>query len=223
MRPPISFAEFLKLPADLQEELSTFENAYIKEDLSGSARKKAMTDLEKKLKRKDWFYAMSSDQRVWKRGRDEDEVIRKLVQDLGDDGMELYRMYGKKAGAISEAKKDRQPSPYEKHLAKKMSEWGIKSLDGLSPEALQRFYDECDKEYEGGEKVKVNMPEQKRSMFPEMNSVSRQGTLGYGDDRRVNEKSITADTFSRGQGNLYPEHLSPKWQPPTKERMKHIK
>ena len=29
-----------------------------------------------------------------------------MVQDLGDDGLELYRMMGKKAGAISEAKKD---------------------------------------------------------------------------------------------------------------------
>ena len=57
-------------------------------------------------------------------------------------------------------------------------------------------------------------------MFPEMNKVVRNG-LGYGDgDRAVGEKSKHGFVDA---GNLYPEHLTPKFIPPSKERQRYLK
>ena len=221
MRPPISFKEFLKLPEEVKESMGRFDNTCIREDLSGIARKKAMLDLEKRLKRKDWFYSYSSDQRVWKKGRDEDELIRKLVQNLGDDGMSLYKQYGKKAGAISEGKvkkKELKPaSEYEVFLQMKMREWEIKSLDELEASLLKKFWAEVDSEWKGNTDVKMH-EEKKRSMFPEMDRVTRQHGLGYGDgDRKTGEKSVTAGAFV-DPGNL--SYNQPQWQAPSQEMIK---
>ena len=50
-----------------------------------------------------------------------------------------------------------------------------------------------------------------------MDKVVRKG-LGYGDgDRKVGEKSLTAGSFCDA-GNLYPEHLVPKWTAPSPQR-----
>ena len=220
MRPPISFREFLKLPEEVKESMATFDNAYLQEDLSSVAHKKAMMDLEKKLKAHDWYYSYG-DHKAWKKGRKKEEEIRALVDLLGDDGMSLYKQYGKKAGVMEEAKKDRKPTPYEAHLQAKMREWDLKSLDDLEDEVLQRFWKEVDDTWKGKPDVKVNQPESK-SVFPEMANVVRQGTLGYGDDRRVGEKSITADSFC-DPGNLYPEHLCPKFIPPSEHRKRRMK
>jgi hypothetical protein len=219
MRQPISFGEFLKLPKDVQESMATFENAYITEELSSSVRKKKMVDLERKLKNFDWWYSMSDDIRSYKKGQKEQDVIRSIVDELGDDGMSLYRQYGKKAGVtFREGVGDRkkaitQPSEYEEFLQSKMKEWGIESLEQLQPEPLKRFWKEVDSEWKGNDEVEVNVSENK-SMFPEMDKVTRQG-LGYGEERPVGGKSKHGFVDA---GNLYPEHLVPKWIPPSPQR-----
>ena len=46
----------------------------------------------------------SDDQRVWKQSKKEDEQIRKLVDEIGEDALELYKMYGQKAGVMEMVK-----------------------------------------------------------------------------------------------------------------------
>ena len=93
-----------------------------------------------------------------------------------------------------------------------MKEWKINSLDELEGEAKKRFDAECERDWKGNPEVQVNLPE---SIFPDMNKVQRQGTLGYGDDRKVGEKSLTAGSFCDA-GNLY-ENQTP-WQAPSPQR-----
>ena len=116
------------------------------------------------MKNHDWYYSFG-DNNAWKKGKKENEVIRSMVDELGDDGIELYRMYGKKNGVIegltNEARKDPRPSHYEKFLYKKMKEWKIRSLDELEGEAKKRFDKELeDYEGDGEDEVTVNLPEQ---------------------------------------------------------------
>ena len=221
MKPLISFTEFIRLPKDVQESMSRFENEGLNEELSSKSKERNMKSLEKLLKSHDWYYSYG-DQKAWKKGKKENEDIRRLVDLIGDDGMELYKMYGRKAGVMEgkENKKERKPSEYEVFVGMKMKEWEIKSLEELEAEVLKRFWKEVDRDWKGNDEVEVNLPE-KRSMFPEMNAVTRKGTLGYGDDRRVGEKSITANTFG-GNGDLYPEHLVPKFIPPSEERKRRF-
>ena len=101
-----------------------------------------------------------------------------------------------------------------------MKAWNVKSLDELEGDAKKRFDAECERDWKGNPEVKVNLPEEKRGLFPEMAQVQRQGTLGYGDDRKVGEKSLTAGSFCDA-GNLYENHT--QWQPPSKERKRNIK
>lgn len=220
MKSLISFSEFIRLPESVQESMGRFENASLNEDLSSSVKKKKMKDLERKLKTFDWWYSMSGDMRAWKKGQKEQDIIRSMVDELGDDGMELYRMYGKKAGVtfregVGDRKKSiTQPNEYEEFIQAKMKEWGIEDLDQLQPEPLKRFWKEVDSEWKGNDEVEVNIPENK-SMFPEMDKVTRQGTLGYGEERPVGGKSKHGFVDA---GNLYPEHLVPKWIPPSPQR-----
>ena len=226
MRPPIGFAEFLKLPEDVQEQLSTFENAYITEELSPTAKKKMMIDFERKLKGFDFWYSMG-DMRAWKKGVKDNAEIKKMMDELGDDAKELYKMYAKKSNVTlreeKKKKKDLMPaSEYEVFLQMKMREWEIKSLDELEAQLLKKFWHEVDKEWKGNPEVQVNMPEEKRGLFPDIDKVQRQGSLGYGDDRRVGEKSLTAGSFIE-PGELYPDHLTPHWQPPSENRKRRMK
>jgi len=234
MRQPISFAAYLKLPEDEVKALQTPQdysgwniwteenlrttNVNIKEDLSANAHKKKMGDLEKALKQKDWWWFMSDSGPDYKKGKSEEDKIKAMRDVLGDEGKSLYRKYAIKAGVINEGKKDMKPvSEYEVFLQMKMREWEIKSLEELEAQLLKKFWQEVDAEWKGNPEVKVNLPEEKRGLFPDMDVVQRQGTLGYGDDRKVGEKSLTAGSFCDA-GNLYPEHLVPKWTAPSPQR-----
>ena len=205
MRPPISFAEFLKLPKDVQEQLSTFENEYLQEELSPSVKKKKMVELERRLKYHDWFSEFG-DMKAFRNGQKEEQEIRKLVDEIGSDGMELYKMYGKKAG-VMEALKDPRPSKYEKHLYKKMKEWGIKDLDELEGEAKKRFHAELDADAPDAEESK--------SIFPEQNVSTKNINLGYAEERPVGGKSNHGFC---DPGNLYADQTT--WQPPSPQRQK---
>ena len=156
-----------------------------------------------------------------------EQKIRELVidiQELGDiSGFEMYQKFALKNGIKINYFKEGKESclyDYERYYHSKMKKYGIKDIDELCPEDKKKFDDEVDRDWNGGEKVKVNIPENK-SLFPEMNNVCRKGSLDYAI-REVGEKSLTADSFG-DYGNLYPEHLVPKWTPPTKERMRYIK
>ena len=229
MNKPISFSKFLSLSEEAQEVLQNKEdystwniwteenlrttNVNIKEDLSANAHKKKMGDLEKALKQKDWWWFMSDDGREYKKGKSEEDKIKAMRDVLGDEGKSLYRKYAIKAGVINEGKKDMKPvSEYEVFLQMKMREWEISSLDELETQLLKKFWAEVDAEWKGNTEVQVNLPE---SIFPEMNVVQRQGTLGYGDDRQVGKKSLTASSFC-DVGNLYENH--PKWEAPSPQR-----
>ena len=232
MNKPISFSKFLSLSEEAQEVLQNKEdystwniwteenlrttNVNIKEDLSANAHKKKMGDLEKALKQKDWWWFMSDDGREYKKGKSEEDKIKAMRDVLGDEGKSLYRKYAIKAGVINEGKKDMKPvSEYEVFLQMKMREWEISSLDALETQLLKKFWAEVDAEWKGNPEVKVNLPEEKRGLFPDMDVVQRQGTLGYGDDRKVGEKSLTAGSFCDA-GNLYENHTP--WQPPSPQR-----
>ena len=95
----LSFKDFLNLDKEEQARLGTFN-----EDLSGQVKKKKMKQLDTILKNKDWYAHFSDDQRVWKQSKKEDEQIRKLVDEIGEDALELYKMYGQKAGVIEMVK-----------------------------------------------------------------------------------------------------------------------
>ena len=166
----------------------------------------------------DFWYVMG-DNSAWKKGKKDEEEIKKMMDELGDDSKSLYKMYAKKSG-MNEALKDPRPSHYEKFLYKKMKKWGIADLSELEGEAKVRFDKELeDYEGDGEDEVEVNMPNMGEGLFPEMIGVKgRNGGLDYAD-RKTGEKSLTASTFG-DSGNLYPEHLTPKWEAPSAERRK---
>jgi len=213
MRPPISFAAFLKLPEDVQESMGRLPNANLVEELSATAQKSKIRDLEKLLKNHDWYHSFG-DHKSWEKGKKEVRHIRSLVDELGDDGMELYRMYGKKNGVMEgfrkEALKDPRPSEYEKHLYKKMKEWGIKDLDELQGEAKVRFHAELDADA-------PDPVEENKSIFPEQNISTKNIQLGYGEERPVGGKSNHGFC---DPGNLYDN--TPTWQTPSNERKKRL-
>lgn len=178
-----------------------------------------MKDLEKLCRKHNWHWMYETDETLFRKGKKEEQKIRELVveiKELGSiEGFELYQKYAAKNGIkikyFREEKKDARPSEYEIFLHKKMKAWNVKSLEELEGEAKKRFDAECERDWKGNPEVKVNLPE---SMFPEMNKVTRQG-LGYGEERPVGEKSKHGFVDA---GNLYPEHLVPKWTPPSPQR-----
>jgi hypothetical protein len=168
-------------------------------------------------------------------GEDGHKVWIKFLKDKGmmegKDGVIMKIPY-------FEDKKTPRKNSYEKFFDAKLKSWKISSPDQLEGEAKKRFFDEVDKEWASkketeNDEVEVNESVQKsnsprtlseavrqvteRSGFPEMDKVVRKGTLGYGDDRKVGQKSISAGSFCDA-GNLYPEHLIPKWIPPSPQR-----
>ena len=94
-----SFREFCKLDKEEQVSLGS-----IQEDLSGTVKKKKMKQLEDLLKKHDWFYFYSDDPRYYKKGTEEQSVIRKMIDEIGKDGMKLYKTYGKKSGVMESVK-----------------------------------------------------------------------------------------------------------------------
>ena len=120
----LSFREFLNLDKEEQTRLGTFN-----EDLSGQVKKKKMKELDSILKNKDWFAHFSDDQKVWKQSQKEDELIRKLVDEIGEDGMALFRQFGKRAGVFESLKKQTQK---DTSLIKKINE--VKENHSIFPE-----------------------------------------------------------------------------------------
>jgi hypothetical protein len=207
MRPPISFKQFLALPEEIQEQLSTFDNEYfehLQEELSPSVKRTKLKELEKLLKDWDYTYVYSDSKYDYKKGVAQEKEIIKLYKEIGGDGLKMYRKFLKSKGMSEElqgeARKDSRPTEYEKFLYSKMKDWNIKTLDELEGEAKRRFWKEMEDEYESEDEneVEVNMPS---DGFSEMNNVEGRGTLDYAI-RQVGEKSLTASSFS--DGNLYP-------------------
>ena len=209
MRQPISFAEFLKLPEDVQESMGRLENENLTEELSPTAKKKLMISLERKLKDFDFWYVMG-DNSAWKKGKKAEEEIYKMMDELGDDAKSLYKMYAKKSG-MNEALKDPRPSAYEKHLYKKMKEWGIADLSELEGEAKVRFHAELDADA-------PDPVEESKSIFPEQNVSSKNIQLGYGEERPLGGKSNHGFC---DPGNIYEN--TPAWIPPSENRKRRMK
>ena len=55
-------------------------------------------------KNKTLFKKLSDDSRSYKKGTEEQSVIRKLIDEIGKDGMKLYKIYGKKSGVMESVK-----------------------------------------------------------------------------------------------------------------------
>ena len=189
------------------------------EDLSNKMKATKLKELHKLLKNYDYTYVWADDRNSYRRGEKQRDEILKLKDEIGDEGKKVWIKFLKDKGMM-EGANGIGIYDYERYYHSKMKKWGIKNVDELCPEDKKKFDAEVDKDWNGGEKVKVNMPEQK-SLFPEMQSVVRQGSLDYAI-RQVGEKSLTAGSFCDA-GNLYPEHLVQQWQPPTKERLRHMK
>jgi hypothetical protein len=191
------------------------------EDLSNKMKATKLKELHKLLKNYDYTYVWADDRNSYRRGEKQRDEILKLKDEIGDEGKKVWIKFLKDKGMM-EGANGIGIYDYERYYHSKMKKWGIKNVDELCPEDKKKFDDEVDNDWEGGKKIKVNMPEQNKSLFPEMDIVVRKGSIGYGDDRQVGERSLTAGSFG-DYGNLYPEHLVPKWQPPTNERKRKIK
>ena len=50
-------------------------------------------ELQKLLKDYDFYYSMSDDYRAYKRGKEQQDKIEKLVKEIGKDGLKIYRNY----------------------------------------------------------------------------------------------------------------------------------
>ena len=209
-----TFREFLQLDEETKTSLGTIQ---VNEDLSGNQKEKKMKMSEQKLKTFDWWYSMSDDMRSYKKGQKEQDVIRSLVDELGDDGMSLYRQYGKKNGVTfreSVEKKETGIDEYEKFVLSQMKKYGIKSLKDLDKDTVKKFWNEIDRKWKGENEVEVNIPE-KKSMFPEQNVSTKNIQLGYGEERPVDGRSKHGFVDT---GNLY--YNQPQYIPPSKERKK---
>ena len=95
----ISFREFLNLDKEEQVRLGTFN-----EDLSGQVKKKKMKELENLLKKYGFYFSFADSHADWKRENQNENNIRKLVDGIGEDALELYKMYGQKAGVMEMVK-----------------------------------------------------------------------------------------------------------------------
>ena len=138
-----SFREFLQLDEGTKTRLGTLQ---VNEDLSGNQKEKKMKSLEQKLKSHDFFFTYSDERRSYQKGKKEQEEIRKLVDEIGDDGMSLYKQYLKQKKLIEDNTTPRL-NPYETFIQKKMDAWKIKSLDELEPEPYKRFWLEIDDQW----------------------------------------------------------------------------
>ena len=66
-----------------------------------SAQKKDLRQLEKLLKSHDWWYSYADDGASYRKGRDEQDQIKKLMNKVGGESpKQLYRKYARKAGTM---------------------------------------------------------------------------------------------------------------------------
>ena len=63
------------------------------EDLSGSQKKIKMKELGRLLKSFDVYYHYSDDSRAYKRGKEQQDTIEKLANEIGADGLKYYRKF----------------------------------------------------------------------------------------------------------------------------------
>ncbi len=98
MRRLISFKEFL----DKGEPDIFFSGTadVVQEDVSGSVKKKKLKELETLLKKHDFYFSYSDDHRAYKKGIESESKIRKLSDEIGKDGLSLYRQFAKRAGVM---------------------------------------------------------------------------------------------------------------------------
>ncbi len=217
----ISSKEFRELSLQEQSELTksdlsdweiwTYDNLRItNEDLSNKMKVSKLKELDKKLKDWDYTYVYSDERNAYKKGVAQEKEIQKLYKEIGAEGLKMYKDFLKSKGMM-EGQNGNGIYDYQRYYHAKMKKWGIKDIDELSPEDKVKFDNEVDNGWDGGNKVKTNIPKNK-SMFPEMVNVYRKGTLDYAI-REVGKKSLTAHSFS--DGNLYPEA---SWTAPINNR-----
>ena len=63
------------------------------EDLSGSDKKNKILLLKKLLSNFDKYYHYSDDSRVYRKGKEQQDEIEKLVKELGKDGSKIYKKF----------------------------------------------------------------------------------------------------------------------------------
>ena len=92
MRTIRTFREFLEKG---EPEVLTKSKIYI-EDLSGNKKIIKIKELQKLLKDYDFYYSMSDDYRAYKRGKEQQEKILKLVKEIGKNGEKIWKDYIKR-------------------------------------------------------------------------------------------------------------------------------
>ena len=63
------------------------------EDLSGSEKKNKILLLKKLLSNFDKYYHYSDDSRAYRKGKEQQDEIEKLVKELGRDGSKIYKKF----------------------------------------------------------------------------------------------------------------------------------
>tara|TARA_Y100000593_G_scaffold87040_1_gene166839 strand:+ start:772 stop:1308 length:537 start_codon:yes stop_codon:yes gene_type:complete len=169
----ISFKEFLGLSKEEQMHLSTT----LSEELSPSLKKKKMRELERILKKMDFFYQyIDGDYKEWKKYHEMAQDIRKLEDLIGDDAVQLHRQYAAKVNydfKTMEHKDTQTPVP-----------------------------------------AKVNEVKQRKSLFPEMDNVERNISLGVD----VNENGYVLPDGGHHFTSGNPYENADKWYAPSPQR-----
>ena len=63
------------------------------EDLSGSEKKNKILLLKKLLSNFDKYYHYSDDSRAYRKGKEQQDEIEKLVKEIGKDGSKIYKKF----------------------------------------------------------------------------------------------------------------------------------
>lgn len=71
----------------------TLQESMRLKELAGILSEDSLSDLESKLKDHDWYYMMSDDSRAYDKGNSEEKAIKKMVKELGEEGLKLYTTY----------------------------------------------------------------------------------------------------------------------------------
>ena len=78
-----------------EPEVLTKSKIYI-EDLSGNKKIIKIKELQKLLKDYDFYYSMSDDYSAYKRGKEQQDKILKLVREIGKNGEKIWKDYIKR-------------------------------------------------------------------------------------------------------------------------------